>query len=96
MAATSSEDVPALEIFEAEVDPEGILPAAERKRRAEHARKAHMQSLAFRAARAKQGLPPTIEDPATIERVAAILRVLDPQAVAAERDRLIAEGIHGE
>jgi hypothetical protein len=55
-----------------------------------------MQSLAFRAARAKQGLPPTIEDPATIERVAAILRVLDPQAVAAERDRLIAEGIHGE
>ncbi|MGH3547087.1 MAG: hypothetical protein ACRDQU_02985 [Pseudonocardiaceae bacterium] len=29
------------------------------------------------ASRAKQGLPPTIEDPAVLERVAAILRLAE-------------------
>lgn len=36
--------------FETQVDPEGILPDDERARRAEHARKAHMASLALRSA----------------------------------------------
>ena len=33
--------------FEREVDPDGVLPEAERVRLAEHARKAHMQKLAL-------------------------------------------------
>jgi hypothetical protein len=40
--------------FEREVDPDGLLPAAERTRRAECARKAHMQGLALKSARARQ------------------------------------------
>lgn len=40
--------------FEREVDPEGILPEAERQRRAEHARKAHMTRLALRSAVARR------------------------------------------
>lgn len=44
--------------FEHEVDPERLLPEEERKRRAEHARKAHMARLALasiRARRSRQG-----------------------------------------
>jgi hypothetical protein len=37
--------------FEAAVDPEGVLPEPERRRRAEHARKAHMARLALKSAR---------------------------------------------
>lgn len=40
--------------FETEVDPEGRLPPAERARRADHARKAYMQRLALRSARARR------------------------------------------
>lgn len=40
--------------FEAEVDPDGKLSPAERRRRAEHARKAHMQRLALRSAKARR------------------------------------------
>lgn len=40
--------------FERQVDPDGVLPAAERKRRAEAARRAHMQRLAYRSSRARQ------------------------------------------
>jgi hypothetical protein len=36
--------------FEREVDPEGVLPEADRVRRAEHARKAYMQKLALASA----------------------------------------------
>ena len=43
-----------LERFEREVDPEGILPDPERKRRAEHAKKAYMLRLAKRSARARK------------------------------------------
>ncbi len=39
--------------FEREVDPDGTLPPAERARRAEHARKAHMARLALASARAR-------------------------------------------
>lgn len=39
--------------FEREVDPDGVLPVAERQRRAESARKAHMSRLAFKVSKAK-------------------------------------------
>ncbi|WP_222267407.1 hypothetical protein [Modestobacter marinus] len=40
--------------FEREVDPNGVLPPAERARRAEHARKAHFTRLALRSAQARR------------------------------------------
>jgi hypothetical protein len=49
------------ERFERQVDPEGELPLAERRRRAEHARKAYMLSLAYRSAKvraARKGAAP--------------------------------------
>ena len=39
--------------FEREVDPEGVLPAAERARRAESARSAYFTSLALKSAKAR-------------------------------------------
>ena len=39
--------------FEREVDPGGVLPEPERRRRAEHARRAHMARLALASARAR-------------------------------------------
>jgi len=39
--------------FEREVDPDGVLPEAERLRRAESARKAHFARLALKSARAR-------------------------------------------
>ena len=46
-----------LERFEKEVDPEGLLPVAERQRRAGHARKAHFTKLALASARARRREP---------------------------------------
>jgi hypothetical protein len=43
-----------LDRFEREVDPDGLLPVAERLRRAEHAKRAHMLRLALRSARARR------------------------------------------
>ena len=43
-----------VERFEREVDPDGVLPGAERQRRAEHAMRAHMTRLALRSARARR------------------------------------------
>ncbi len=40
--------------FEEEVDPERLLSEAERQRRAEHARKAHMTRLALASVRARR------------------------------------------
>lgn len=40
--------------FEREVDPEGVLPIEERKRRAEMARKAHFTRLALLSAQARR------------------------------------------
>ena len=40
--------------FEQEVDPDRVLPAAERRRRAEHARKAYFARLAGASARARK------------------------------------------
>ena len=43
-----------LERFEREVDPDGTLPAEERRRRAEHAKRAYMLRLAKRAVAARK------------------------------------------
>ncbi len=43
-----------LDRFEREVDPDGVLPPAERARRGEHARKAHMLRLALASAKARR------------------------------------------
>lgn len=43
-----------LDRFEDEVDPDGVLPEAERKRRAESARKAYFKRLALKSARARR------------------------------------------
>lgn len=42
-----------LERFGAQVDPDGVLPAGERARRAESARRAYFTSLALRSSRAR-------------------------------------------
>lgn len=42
--------------FEKEVDPDGILPIAERQRRAEHAKKAYFTKLALKSAQARRRL----------------------------------------
>jgi rubrerythrin len=44
----------ALHRSEREVDPDGVLPPRERAKRAESARKAHMQRLALKSAAARQ------------------------------------------
>jgi len=43
-----------VERFERQVDPDGVLSVAERRRRAEHAMRAHMTRLALRSARARR------------------------------------------
>lgn len=43
-----------LDRFEREVDPEGVLPPAERTRRAERARKAYMAGLALKSAKSRR------------------------------------------
>ncbi len=40
--------------FEREVDPDGVLPAEERRRRAEHLRSAYFTGLAFKSAKARR------------------------------------------
>jgi hypothetical protein len=40
--------------FEAEVDPDGVLPPDERRRRAEHARRAYFTRLALASAKARR------------------------------------------
>ena len=50
---TASARAAFLERFEREVDPDGVLPADERRRRAEYARKAHFARLALVSARAR-------------------------------------------
>ena len=40
--------------FEREVDPDGVLPLDERRRRAEMARKAHFTRLALKSAQARR------------------------------------------
>ena len=40
--------------FERQADPEGVLPAAERLRRADHLRRAYMAKLALRSAQVRR------------------------------------------
>ena len=47
-----------LDRFEREVDPDGLLPEAERVRRAAHARSAYFAKLALRSSRARAKQPP--------------------------------------
>lgn len=54
--------------FEREVDPEGVLPPAERATRAERARRAYMLTLAARSAAArKRKAAPVVETPGTAQ-----------------------------
>jgi hypothetical protein len=53
-ARTAPARAAAMERFEREVDPDGVLPEAERKRRAEHARKAYFSRLALKSAKARR------------------------------------------
>lgn len=48
--------------FEREVDPDGVLPEAERLRRAESAKKAYYTRLTFAASRARQAKKSPKED----------------------------------
>jgi hypothetical protein len=43
-----------LDRFELAVDPDGVLPIAERQRRASHARKAYFARLALKSAQARR------------------------------------------
>jgi len=53
-ARTAKARAAALDRFERQVDPDGTLPPAERLRRAEHARRAYMASLALKSAQARR------------------------------------------
>ena len=53
--------------FEAEVDPESVLPPPERKRRAKHALKAHMARLALRSVAARRKAKILAEEAAVAE-----------------------------
>jgi hypothetical protein len=53
-ARTASARSAAMARFEAQVDPDGVLSAAERSRRADHARKAYFTQLALKSAQARR------------------------------------------
>ncbi|MDQ3574976.1 MAG: hypothetical protein M3404_08670 [Actinomycetota bacterium] len=53
-ARTAPGRAAALARFEDEVDPDHVLPEEERRRRAQHAMRAHMTRLALRSARARR------------------------------------------
>ena len=52
--ATAAARAAFLSRFERDVDPQGILPPAERARRAEHAKKAYFLKLALKSSKARQ------------------------------------------
>jgi hypothetical protein len=54
VARTAPARKAALERFEREVDPDGVLEPGERARRAEHARKAYFARLALKSAQARR------------------------------------------
>lgn len=53
-ARTAAARKAAMDRFEREVDPEGVLPPAERTLRAEHARKAYFTRLALKSSQARR------------------------------------------
>lgn len=54
VAGTAAARTAFLARFEVEVDPDQVLPEAERRRRAEHARKAYFAKLALKSALARR------------------------------------------
>ena len=54
--------------FEAEVDPEGVLPPDERARRADSARAAYFSRLALRSAKARRKAAAARRDAVDLER----------------------------
>jgi hypothetical protein len=52
-AATAKARAAFLAKLETQVDPAGVLPPAERRRRAEHLRKAHLARMALKSSRAR-------------------------------------------
>ncbi len=52
-AAARANSLNSVTRWEREIDPDGVLPADERTRRAESARRAYMAQLAYRSARAR-------------------------------------------
>jgi hypothetical protein len=54
--------------FEKEVDPDGTLPPEERRRRAEHAKRAYMLQLAKRSAVARRARWPTPKNTTSVRR----------------------------
>lgn len=70
--------------FERQVDPDGVLDPAERAKRAEHARQAHMLKLAMASAKARRLR-------AQVAEIETDLADEDPE-VLAEAEQLAAEG----
>ena len=62
-SATAPARAAFLDHFEREVDPEGVLPPADRARRAEHARKAYFSRLALKSAQARRKTPAGVGAP---------------------------------
>lgn len=69
-AATAPARKAALDRFEREVDPEGVLAPAERRRRAEAAKKAYMLRLAAKSVAARKAKRRTKEKAQPTEDVA--------------------------
>jgi hypothetical protein len=53
-ARTAKARAAALARFENEVDPNGVLPPEERRRRAEHARREHLARISLRSAKVRR------------------------------------------
>ena len=91
--------------FEREVDPEGILTADERARRAEHARKAYFGQLARKSVKTRQRRSATAkrvesivgEDLASLsdEQIrAALLQAFSPAVIESLTDQQLANRTH--
>lgn len=59
--------------FEADVDPDGMLPPDERARRAKHARKAYFLRLALKSAKARRARVVVAEGEAAEAELAALM-----------------------
>ena len=60
-----------LDKFEQQVDPDGVLPPAERAQRAEHARKAYFKRLALKSAQARRRRAPIVDPLSEVDGGAA-------------------------
>lgn len=77
--------------FEREVDPAGVLPPAERARRAESARKAYFLGLSFKSARARRQAAEARASVPRLKRQAAETAA-DLERQAADADAELAAG----